>query len=215
MNETICNEKRQMPLNMEEACSRVASFYHSGNNCDKAVFLVLQDLELLPKEHWDFTELYTNKPDSEHFLCKVFAAGIISIYLDIVTRRYQELGPDNSKIPEPIERVNDLMNALLRETSDGKHFKLEDFDPFNNDTCLKSGFISEKMKEEYRQRAIKLATDFRQEFKCSDCVDVLGFDPFSYELYDEAIQEKIEQGEWMEKCVDCMKHIIRAFYCER
>ena len=215
MNDTICNEKRQIPVDKEEACQRVAKLYHSGNNCDKAVFLVLQELSFLPQEYWDFTELYTNKPDSEHFLCKVFAAGIISIYLDIITRRYRELGMNNSKIPEPIERVNDLMNALLIETSDGKHMKLSDFDPFKNDSYLKNGFVTGKMREEYRQKAKKLAADFQQEFKCSDCVDVLGFDPFSYELYDEAIQEKIEQGEWMEKCVDCMKHIIRAFYSER
>jgi hypothetical protein len=71
------------------------------------------------------------------------------------------------------------------------------------------------MREEYRQRAMKLAGDFQQKFQCSDCVDVLGFDPFSYELYDEDIQEKIEQGEWMEKCVDCMKHIVLAFYSEK
>jgi hypothetical protein len=215
MDETICGEKRQMPLSREEACSRVAKLYHSGNNCDKAVFLVLQDLEFLPKEHWDFTDLYTDKPDSEHFICKVFAAGIISIYLNIITRRYRELGMNNSKILEPIERVNDLMNALLRETSDGKPAKLNDYDPFKDDIYLKNGFVTEKMREEYRQRALKLAGDFQQEFKCSDCVDVLGFDPLSYELYDEAIQEKIEEGEWMEKCVDCMKHIIQAFYRER
>ena len=215
MNDTICNEKRQIPVDKEEACQRVAKLYHSGNNCDKAVFLVLQDLEFLPKEHWDFTDLYTDKPDSEHFICKVFAAGIISIYLDIITRRYRELGMNNSKIMEPIERVNDLMNALLRETSDGKPAKLNDYDPFKDDTCLTNGFVTEKMREEYRQRALKLAGDFQQEFKCSDCVDVLGFDPLSYELYDEAIQEKIEQGEWMEKCVDCMKYIIQTFYRER
>lgn len=215
MNDPILEKKRKLPLNKEEARNSVARLYHSGNNCDKSVFLVLQELSILPQEHWNFTDLYTDKPDSEHFLCKVFAAGIISIYLDIVTRRYQEIGPDNSKIQEPIERVNDLMNALLRETAAGKHFKLDDFDPFHTDTYLKSGLITEKMKEEYRQRAIRLATEFRREFKCSDCVDVLGFDPFSYELYDEDIQEKIEQGEWMEKCVDCMKHIIQGFYCEK
>ena len=145
MDEIIYREKRQMPLSKEEACSRVAKLYHSGNNCDKAVFLVLQELSFLPHEYWDFTDLYTDKPDSEHFLCKVFAAGIIAIYLDIITRRCRELGTDNSKIPEPIERVNDLMNALLRETSDRKHLKLNDFDPFINDVYLKNGFVTEKI----------------------------------------------------------------------
>jgi len=213
MGETICKEERPMPFDKEEACRRVAKLYHSGNNCDKAVFLVLQDLDFLPKEHWDFKELYTDKPDTERFLCKVFAAGITAIYLEIITRRYRELGMNNSKIPEPIERVNALMNEILRETSDGKHVKLNDFDPFECDAYLKNGFVTENMREEYRQRAVKLAGDFQQKFQCSDCVDVLGFDPFSYDLYDEDIQEELEKGEWMEKCVDCMKHIVLAFYC--
>jgi hypothetical protein len=203
--------KRNLPFDKEEACRRVAKLYNSGNNCDKAVFLVLQELSFLPQDHWDFTDLYIEKPDSEHFLCKVFAAGIIGIYLDIITRRFQALGMSNAKIPEPIERVNGLMNALLRATSDGNNMKIHDFDPFQDDIYIKNGFVTEEMRNEYSRRVLKLSQGFQEEFKCSDCVEVLGFDPFSYELYDEEIQEKIEQGEWMEKCVDCMKHIVKAF----
>jgi len=114
MSEPTKTNEKQVPLNRDEACRRVAELYDAGNNCDKAVFLALQELSLLPSEHWDFTDLYTDKPDTEHFFCRVFAAGIIAIYLNILTRRYRELGMNNSKIPEPVERVNHLMNALLK-----------------------------------------------------------------------------------------------------
>jgi hypothetical protein len=210
MSDNMTN-KNQKPLDREHACRRVAELYTSGNNCDKAVFLALQELSFLPVEQWDFTDLYTDKPDTEHFLCRVFAAGIISIYLHILTRRYRDLGLDNLKIQEPIERVNKLMNELLKETAEGEHRRLDTFDPFKNDSYLKRGLITEEMQNEFRERARYLSRKFQEKFNCSDCVDVLGFDPFSYELYDEDVQEEIEKGEWMEKCVDCMKHIVRTF----
>jgi len=207
------NEKKELLQSCEDACRNVAKLYNSGNNCDKAVFLALQDISLLPKEIWDFTDLYSDKPDdTEQFFCKVLTAGAVAIYLDIVTRRVQELEMVDSRSSEPIERVNALMNALLAQTAAGKHDKFSTFDPFEQDTYLKKEMVTEKMRDEYRQRAVRLFEDFYQTFKCRDCVDILGFDPFSYELYDEEIQEEIESGEWMEKCVDCMKHIIRAFY---
>ena len=203
----------QLWQSSEEACRNVADLYNSGNNCDKAVFLALQDISLLSKEIWDFTDLYSDKPDdTEQFLCKVLAAGAVSIYLDILTRRIQELGIVNSKDPEPVERVNKLMNAILAETAVGKHEKLTAFDPFQQDTYLKKEMVTEEMRDEYRQRAVRLFDDFHRAFNCRDCVDILGFDPFSYELYDEEIQEQIESGEWMGKCIDCMKYIIKAFY---
>jgi hypothetical protein len=204
---------RHLSQSSEQACQNVAKLYNSGNNCDKAVFLALQDISLLPKEIWDFADLYSDKPDdTEQFLCKVLAAGAVAIYLDILSRRYQELGTVDSKIPEPIERVNELMNALLAQTAAGRHDMLSAFDPFQQDTYLDQGVVTAEMRAEYAQRAEKLFNDFHQAFNCRDCVDILGFDPFSYELYDEEIQEQIEEGEWMEKCVDCMKHIINAFY---
>ena len=214
MNKTESKEIRteQPPGNRESACRDVADLYNSGNNCDKAVFLALQNISLLPREIWDFTDLYSDKPDdTEQFLCKVVAAGAVAIYLDIVTRRYQELGMIKTKTAEPIERVNELMNALLAQTAAGRHDKLTVFDPFELDTYLKKEVITGKMQEEYRQRTSRLFGDFHRTFNCRECVDILGFDPFSYELYDEEIQEQIESGEWMEKCVDCMKHIIKAF----
>lgn len=204
---------KQLLMGSEEACRNVADLYNSGNNCDKAVFLALQHISLLPEEIWDFTDLYSDKPDdTEQFICKVLAAGAVSIYLDILTRRIQELGIVNSKSPEPIERVNELMNAILAETAAGKHEKLTAFDPFQKDIYLKKEMVTEEMRGEYKQRASRLFDDFYRAFNCRDCVDILGFDPFSYELYDEEVQEQIEAGEWMEKCVDCMKHIIKAFY---
>ncbi len=196
----------------EAACQNVAALYNSGNNCDKAVFLALQDLALLPKDMWDFTDLYSDKPDdTDQFLCKVLAAGAVAIYLDILTCRFKELGIVNSKIPEPIERVNELMNVLLTETAAGKHEKLATFDPFQWDTYLDQETVTEQMRNEFKQRAARFFDDFYQAFDCRDCVDILGFDPLSYELYDEETQEQIESGEWMEKCIDCMQHIVKAF----
>ena len=206
----------QFSQSCEQACQNVADLYNSGNNCDKAVFLALQDISLLPKEIWDFADLYSDKPDdTEQFLCKVLAAGAVAIYLDLLSRRYRELGAVNSKIPEPIDRVNELMNKLLAQTAAGRHDKLSAFDPFRQDAFLDQDIVTEQMRTEYARRAEKLFNDFHQALNCRDCVDILGFDPFSYELYDEEIQEQIEEGEWMEKCVDCMKHIIQCFYEKR
>jgi hypothetical protein len=208
-------EGKQLMQNSEEACRNVSDLYNSGNNCDKAVFLALQDISLLPKEIWDFTDLYSDKPDdTEQFLCKVLAAGAIAIYLDILTRRFHELGIVTARGPEPIERVNELMTAILAETAAGRHDKLTAFDPFEQDTYLEKEIVTEEMRREYRQKATRLFEDFQQTFNCRDCVDILGFDPFSYELYDEEIQEQIESGEWMGKCVDCMQHIIMALIVE-
>lgn len=213
VTESKSTRDKQLSMDREEACRNVADFYNSGNNCDKAVFLTLQNISLLPEEIWDFTDLYSDKPDdTEQFVCKVLAAGAVGIYMEILTRRIQELGIANSNSPEPIERVNELMNAILAETAAGKHEKLTAFDPFQQDRYLKKEVVTEEMRSEYRQRAARLFDDFYRAFNCRDCVDILGFDPFSYELYDEEIQEQIEAGEWMEKCVDCMKHIIKAYY---
>lgn len=196
----------------EGACRNVASLYNRGNNCDKSIFLALQDISLLPRQIWDFSDLYSEKPDdTEQFLCKVLAAGVVAIYLDIISRRLQVLGSTGTEGPEPIERVNALMNAILGETAAGRHDRLDVFDPFKLDGFLDKKIVTEQMRNEYRERTERLASGFHRAFNCRDCVDILGFDPFSYELYDEQIQEQIESGEWMSKCIDCMKHIIRDF----
>jgi hypothetical protein len=202
----------QFSKRSEEACRNVAALYNSGNNCDKAVFLALQQISLLSEEVWDFSDLYSEKPDdTEQFVCKVLAAGAVAIYLDILTRRYQELGVAGPNGPQPIERVNALMNAILKESAAGRHEQFEVFDPFEHDQYLQPQVVDEKMRSEYRQRVDRLSAGFKQTFNCRDCVDILGFDPFSYELYDEEVQEQIESGQWMAKCVECMKHIIKDF----
>jgi len=214
MYTTKQNVVNNVPLSdaIEEACRNVANFYNRGNNCDKSVFLALQGLALLPKEIWDFTDLYSEKPDdTEQFLCKVLAAGVVAIYLDIISRRLEVLGRVNTQGPGPIERVNALINAILSETAAGRHDRLDVFDPFESDRFLEKEMITGQMRSEYRQRVDRLTSGFHRAFNCRDCVDILGFDPFSYELYDEQTQEQIESGEWMAKCVDCMKHIIRGF----
>ncbi len=58
----------------------------------------------------------------------------------------------------------------------------------------------------------RLSDEFQNAFNCQNCVDILGFDPFSYELYDEETQEKIESGKWMEKGVECMQLIIKIMH---
>ena len=197
----------------ERACRRVAEFYHSGMNCDKAVFMVLQDVLDLSKDRWDFSDFYSDKPDdTDQFLCKVVAAGAAAIYLDIITRRERELGGTEPIEAEPIERVNALVNDMLAETAAGRGEKLASFDPFIHDRYLKEVIVTEKMRREYKDRANQFFTEFQKTFNCQDCVDILGFDPLSYELYDEAIQEQIESGEWMEKCVECMRHIVRTLH---
>ena len=214
MNQTQSKDIKagQISKSSEDACRDVAALYNAGNNCDKAVFLALQNISLLPKDLWDFSDLYSEKPEAtEQFLCKVLAAGAVGIYLDLVTQRMQALGMVHPKGPEPIERVNELMNAILSQTATGRHEQLNVFDPFELDKYLDKQMVDEQMRSEYRQRVDRLSGGFHRAFNCRDCVDILGFDPFSYELYDEEIQEQIESGDWMVKCVECMKHIIKAF----
>lgn len=200
-----------MSVTIENACRDVAGFYNKGNNCDKSIFLALQEISLLPAAIWDFSDLYSEKPDdTEQFLCKVLAAGIVAIYLDIISDRLETLKIESQQ-PQPVERVNMLINAILSRTAKGRHNQLDTFDPFETDGFLDKSIINQQMRDEYRQRVDRLASSFHKTFNCRDCVEILGFDPFSYELYDEEIQEQIESGEWMARCIDCMKHVIRAF----
>ena len=145
-------------------------------------------------------------------MCKVVAAGAVAIYLDIITRRERELGETEPIDVEPIGRVNALVDSMLAETAEGRGENLATFDPFSHDRYLKEGIATGKMRREYKDRSTQFFTDFKKTFNCQDCVDILGFDPFSYELYDDAIQEEIESGEWMEKCVECMQHIVRTLH---
>jgi len=58
----------------------------------------------------------------------------------------------------------------------------------------------------------ELFTAFRKQFEVCNCQDILGFDPFRYDEYDEEMQEIIEEGEWIQKCVECMQFIIKIIY---
>jgi len=199
--------------NREAACQRVADLYNSGINCDKAVFMVLQDVLALSKTRWDFTDFYSDKPDdTDRFLCKVVAAGAMAIYLDILTKKEPEREGSEPTAAEPIERVNALVDAMLEETAAGKDEKLATFDPFVHDLYLDNEIVTGEMRREYKDRATQFLGEFQKAFNCQDCVDILGFDPFSYELYDEETQEEIESGKWMEKCVECMQLIIKIMH---
>lgn len=67
----------------------------------------------------------------------------------------------------------------------------------------------------YEERVMQLYNAFMQEFDKRDCVDLLGFDPFRYDEYSEDIQEYIEEGSWMQKCVSYMEVIIKLLYVNR
>jgi hypothetical protein len=173
-------------LNSEAACQRIADLYNSGINCDKAVFMVLQDVLALSKTRWDFTDFYLDKPDdTDRFLCKVVAAAAISIYLDIITKKEQKREGTEPIVAEPIERVNSLVDALLEETAAGKDEKLAPFDPCVHDRYLDNEIVTAEMRREYKDRETQFLGEFQKAFNCQDCVDILGFDPFSYELYDD------------------------------
>ena len=165
----------------------------------------------MPADRWDFNEFYSEKPDdTDRFLCKVLAAGAVAIYLDIITKS------DNNPIGRKISKDDStgravyIFNSFLNICSDGDGKNPVEFDPFQHDPAFVGLTIDDKLRNAYADRVSKLFAAFKDKFKVKDCVDILGFDPFSYEDYDEETQEKIESGEWMQKCVKCMKHIITS-----
>ena len=195
----------------EEACLKVAKIYNSGTNQDKAVLQVLQEVFNLPPDYYDFNEFYSDKPDdTDQFLCKVLAAGTVSIYLDIITKSDIKPIPCKNGNSDATDRIAHIFNSLLNMCSDGNGINPVEFDPFQHDQELETLTIDDKLRKAYTARVSKLFATFIDKFGVSDCVDILGFDPFNYENYDEETQEKIESGEWMQKCVDCMQHIITA-----
>jgi hypothetical protein len=169
----------------------------------------LQEVLNLPADRWDFNEFYSDKPDdTDRFLCKVLAAGAVAIYLDIITK--SDIKPINRKTDkyDSADRVVHIFNLFLNICSDGNGKNPAEFDPFQYDQVLEGLTIDDNLRKAYADRALKLFDAFKNKFRVRDCVDILGFDPFSYEDYDEDTQEKIESGEWMQKCVECMQHII-------
>ena len=172
----------------------------------------MQEVLALPSDRWDFKDFYSDKPDVDLFICRALVAGAISIYLDVIS----EVEPDQRESHQgekaSLERVTHLFNAFLRETCGGIDGNLADFDPFTHDEYLKGVEIDEGTRKEYVKRVTHLFTVFHQQFGVRDCVDMLGFDPFRYDEYDDETQERIEEGEWMEKCVKCMESIIKTIY---
>lgn len=166
----------------------------------------------LPEDRWDFGAFYSENPDADRFLCKVLAAGAISIYLDIIAKKDAGQTASNSEKKDSVERVTHLFNALLRESNRGDDNNPADFDPFGYDEYLGDAHIDEGIRKEYSERVTELFTAFRKQFEVCNCQDILGFDPFRYDEYDEEMQEIIEEGEWMQKCVECMQFIIKTIY---
>jgi len=165
----------------------------------------------LPAERLNFSDFYSDKPeDTDRFLCKVLVAGAVAIYLDIITKSDIELLMPQSEKKDTTERVIKIFNSFLDKCSGEKGGDPANFDPFAYDPGLAGITVDENLRDAYRARAKKLFDAFQNKFKVRDCVDILGFDPFSYEDYDEEIQEQIESGEWIQKCVECMQHIIKV-----
>jgi hypothetical protein len=163
----------------------------------------------LPADRWDFNEFYSETPDdTDRFLCKVLAAGAVAIYLDIITK--SDIKPINCKTDkdDSADRVVHIFNSFLNICSDDNGKNPVEFDPFQCDLVLEGITIDDNLRKAYADRVSKLFAAFKDKFRVCDCVDILGFDPFSYEDYDEEIQEEIESGEWMQKCVECMQYII-------
>ena len=165
----------------------------------------------MPADRWNFNDFYSDKPeDTDRFLCKVLAAGAVAIYLDIITKSSIDLLMPQSEKKDSTERVIHIFNSFLDKCSGENGEDPADFDPFTYDQGLAGITVDENLRDAYRARAKKLFSAFQNKFGVRDCVDILGFDPFSYEDYDEATQEQIESGEWIQKCVDCMQHIIKV-----
>lgn len=163
----------------------------------------------MPAEIWDFNKFYSDKPDdTDRFVCKVLAAGALAVYLEIVTKGDPGAGDRRTEDGDATARAVEIINALINMCSGDRSPDPADFDPFQHDPALAGKKIDATLRKEYSDRVTRLFADFQSKFGVRDCVDILGFDPFSYEDYDEETQEKIESGEWMAKCVECMQHII-------
>ena len=199
---------KKTALSLEKQSREVAELYNKGTNCDKAVLLILQDILQLPAEKWDFADFYAENPDADRFLCKALAAGAMAIYLDVIGQ-IEAAAPIPSDPGKGIERVNRTFNQHLEKTSEGKSLHPVDFDPFEHDEALKGVAVDKKYKKAYQNRVKTLFQEFETEFNACNCQDILGFDPFSYVDYDEDMQEYIEEGEWMQKCIDCMQFLVK------
>jgi hypothetical protein len=165
----------------------------------------------LPPERWDFSNFYSEKPDEvDSFACKVLAAGAVGIYLDILERSGLEAKAPDAEASGNTERVAKIFNSLLRAISIDRTRPPAEVDPFELDEGLRQPTVDDSLRESYRKRTANLFASFEEKYQGRNCDEILGFDPFRYEEYDEATQAKIEEGGWMERCVDCMRHILQT-----
>ena len=165
----------------------------------------------MPSERWDFSNFYSDKPDEvDSFACKVLAAGAVGIYLDILERSGLGSNSPGAEGAGNPERAAKIFNSLLRAISIDRTRPPADVDPFDLDPQLQQAKVDHSLRESYRKRTANLFATFEEKYQGRNCDEILGFDPFRYEEYDEATQAKIEEGAWMERCVDCMGHIIQV-----
>jgi hypothetical protein len=165
----------------------------------------------LPPERWDFSNFYSEKPDEvDSFACKVLVAGAVGIYLDLLERSGLEAKAPAAEASGNTERVTRIFNSLLRAISIDRTRPPAEVDPFEMDDGLRQPTVAGSLRESYRKRTANLFASFEEKYQGRNCDEILGFDPFRYEEYDEATQAKIEEGGWMERCVDCMRHIIQT-----
>lgn len=162
---------------------------------------------------WDFGSFYSENPDSDTFLCKVLVAGAVTIYLDIISRIDIQQKPDEPE--DYAQRVNQIFNIFLEECSGDKCTDPAAFDPFKNDPALQETKVDESLKQEYKNRVQQLSADFKKRFKVFDCQEILGFDPFRYAEYNEAMQAFIEEGKWQSKCNECIQFIVKKISRKR
>lgn len=164
-------------------------------------------------DHWDFEFFYSDKPDTDLFFCRAVVAGAVSIYLDVVTEKDNKGSKTINK--GSLERVINIFNAFLKKTSEQKKEGLLNFNPFKYDVGLESSDVDANVRNEYKERLKSFLKAFQSKYEVFNCVEILGFDPFRYEEYDEATQESIEEGEWMQKCTDCMRSIVEDIYVSK
>ena len=207
--ENLKEQAKNRSAAAEQACEKVVALYNAGNNCDKAVLLAMQELLHIPPAHWDFSHFYSDKPeDSDRFLCKVLVAGAVAIYLDVLSKGGLDGAPAQPGEKTAADRVVQIFNRFIIDCSGDAGQDPASFDLFAHDPGLENIGISDHLRKEYTERVTALFSGFRAEFPGSNCVDILGFDPFAYADYDEEIQEEIESGEWMQQCIDCMQYVI-------
>lgn len=134
----------------------------------------------------------------------------MGIYLDIIERSGLGSKSPGAEATGNPERVAKIFNSLLRAISIDRTRPPADVDPFDLDQDLQQAKVDHSLRVSYRNRTAKLFATFEEKYQGRNCDEILGFDPFRYEEYDEATQAKIEEGDWMERCVDCMRHIIQV-----